>query len=62
MVPDENEIKIIAEGNTDNDSEQANILTTIDVVVNVKARLSGVRLVSKIKEHTIVVIIPYYFF
>lgn len=62
MVPDENEIKIIAEGNTDNDSEQANILTTIDVVVNVKARLSGVRLVNKIKEHTIVVIIPYYFF
>lgn len=62
MVPDENEIKIIAEGNTDNDSEQVNILTTIDVVVNVKARLSGVRLVNKIKEHTIVVIIPYYFF
>lgn len=62
MVPDENEIKIIAEGNTDSDSEQANILTTIDVVVNVKARLSGVRLVNKMNEHTIVVIIPYYFF
>lgn len=62
MVPDENEIRIIAEGNTDRDSEQVSILTTIEVVVNVKARLSGVRLVSKMNEHTIVVIIPYYFF
>lgn len=62
MVPDENEINTIAEGNTDNDREYAVILTTIEAMVSVSARFKGVRLFNNIKEHTIKHIIPCYFF